>query len=142
MTDSDLVRFLDAQDQIYAQVIEELTSGRKQTHWMWFIFPQLVGLGRSAMAQHYAIRDLGQAGRYLGDSILGPRLRQVVKLMIGQKGRSAFEILGSPDDMKFRSCLTLFREAASENSDRTLFTKALDQFYRGQPDGRTLELLR
>ena len=86
MTDSDLVRFLDAQDQIYAQVIEELTSGRK-THWMWFIFPQLVGLGRSAMAQHYAIRDLGQARRYLGDSILGPRLRQVVKLMIGQKGR-------------------------------------------------------
>jgi uncharacterized protein (DUF1810 family) len=142
MTDSELIRFLDAQDQIYAQVIEELTSGRKQTHWMWFIFPQLVGLGRSAMAQHYAIRDLDQARRYLGDSILGPRLRQVVKLMIGQKGRSAFEILGSPDDMKFRSCLTLFREAASENSDRTLFTKALDQFYRGQPDGRTLELLR
>ena len=142
MTDSDLIRFLDAQDQIYAHVIEELTSGRKQTHWMWFIFPQLVGLGRSAMAQHYAIRDLDQARRYLGDSILGPRLRQVVKLMIGQKGRSAFEILGSPDDKKFRSCLTLFREAASENSDRTLFTKALDQFYRGQPDGRTLELLR
>jgi uncharacterized protein (DUF1810 family) len=142
MTDSDLIRFLDAQDQIYAHVIEELTSGRKQTHWMWFIFPQLVGLGRSAMAQHYAIRDLDQARRYLGDSILGPRLRQVVKLMIGQKGRSAFEILGSPDDMKFRSCLTLFREAASENPDRTLFTKALDQFYRGQPDGRTLELLR
>jgi len=142
MTDSDLIRFLDAHDQIYAHVIEELTSGRKQTHWMWFIFPQLVGLGRSAMAQHYAIRDLDQAGRYLGGSILGPRLRQVVKLMIGQKGRSAFEILGSPDDKKFRSCLTLFREAASENSDRTLFTKALDQFYRGQPDGRTLELLR
>jgi uncharacterized protein (DUF1810 family) len=142
MTDSDLVRFLDAQDQIYVQVIEELTSGRKQTHWMWFIFPQLVGLGRSAMAQHYAIRDLDQARRYLGDSILGPRLRQVVKLMIDRKGRSAFEILDSPDDMKFRSCLTLFREAASENSDRTLFTKALDQFYRGQPDGHTLELLR
>jgi uncharacterized protein (DUF1810 family) len=142
MTDSDLVRFLDGQDQIYAQVIEELTSGRKQTHWMWFIFPQLVGLGRSAMAQHYAIRDLDQARRYLADSILGPRLRQVVKLMLDQKQKSVFEILGSPDDMKFRSCLTLFREAASENSDRTLFKKALDQFYRGQPDGRTLELLR
>jgi uncharacterized protein (DUF1810 family) len=141
MIDSDLIRFLDAQDQIYAQVIEELTSGRKQTHWMWFIFPQLVGLGRSAMAQHYAIRDLDQARRYLGNSILGPRLRQVVKLMLDQKQKSVFEILGSPDDMKFRSCLTLFREAASENSDRTLFTKALDQFYRGQPDGRTLELL-
>ncbi len=109
---------------------------------MWFIFPQLAGLGRSAMAQHYAIRDLDQATRYLVDSILGPRLRQVVKLMIDQKGKSAFEILGSPDDLKFRSCLTLFREAASENSDRTLFTKALDQFYRGQPDDRTLELLR
>jgi uncharacterized protein (DUF1810 family) len=142
MSDSDLIRFLDAQDQIYAHVIEELTSGRRQTHWMWFIFPQPVGLGRSAMAQHYAIHDLDQARRYLGNSILGSRLRQVVKLMIGQKGRSAFEILGSPDDMKFRSCLTLFREAASENSDRTLFTKALDQFYRGQPDGRTQELLR
>lgn len=142
MTDADLIRFLDAQDQIYQQVVAELANGRKETHWMWFIFPQLVGLGRSAMAQHYAIRDLDQARRYLGDSILGPRLRQVVKLMIGQKGRSAFEILGSPDDMKFRSCLTLFREAASENPDRTLFTKALDQFYRGQPDGRTLELLR
>jgi uncharacterized protein (DUF1810 family) len=141
MTDSDLIRFLDAQDQIYARVIEELTSGRKQTHWMWFIFPQLVGLGRSAMAQH-SIRDLDQARRYLEDSILGPRLRQVVKLMIDQKRKSAFEILGSPDDIKFRSCLTLFREAASENSDRTLFTKALDQFYRGQPDDRTLELLR
>ena len=136
MTDSDLIRFLDAQDQIYAHVIEELTSGRKQTHWMWFIFPQLVGLGRSAMAQHYAIRDLDQARRYLGDSILGPRLRQVVKLMIGQKGRSAFEILGSPDDMKFRSCLTLFREAASHDSDRALFTEALDQFYGGEPDAR------
>jgi uncharacterized protein (DUF1810 family) len=142
MTDSDLIRFLDAQDQIYARVIEELTSGRKQTHWMWFIFPQLVGLGRSAMTQHYAIRDLDQARRYLGHSILGPRLRQAVRLMIDQKGRSAFEILGSPDDMKFRSCLTLFREAASENSDRVLFTKALGQFYRGQPDSRTLELLR
>jgi uncharacterized protein (DUF1810 family) len=142
MTDSDLVRFLDTQEQIYAQVIEELTSGRKQTHWTWFIFPQLVGLGRSAMAQHYAIRDLDQARRYLGDSILGPRLRQAVRLMIDQKGKSAFEILGSPDDMKFRSCLTLFREAASENSDRVLFTKALGQFYRGQPDSRTLELLR
>jgi uncharacterized protein (DUF1810 family) len=134
MTDTDLIRFLDAQDRIYAQVIEELTNGRKETHWMWFILPQLAGLGRSAMAQHYAIRDLDQATRYLADTILGSRLRQVVKLMMEHKGKSAFEILGSPDDLKFRSCLTLFREAASENSDCELFTKALDQFYRGQPD--------
>lgn len=128
MTDPDLIRFLDAQDQIYAQIVEELTNGRKQTHWMWFIFPQLAGLGRSAMAQHYAIRDLDQAKRYLADSILGQRLRQVVRLLINQTGKSAFEILGSPDDLKLRSCLTLFREAASEGSDRALFGKALDQF--------------
>ena len=142
MTNPDLIRFLDAQDQIYARVVEELTNGRKQTHWMWFIFPQLAGLGRSAMAQHYAIRDLEQARRDLADSILGPRLRQVVGLMLDHKRKSAFEILGSPDDLKFRSCLTLFREAASENSDRALFSKALDQFYRGQPDDRTLRCLR
>jgi uncharacterized protein (DUF1810 family) len=142
MTDADLIRFLNAQDQIYAQVIEELTKGRKQTHWMWFIFPQLAGLGRSAMAHHYAIHDLEHARRYLADSILGSRLRQAVRLMIDHKGRSAVEILGSPDHLKFRSCLTLFHEAASENSDRVLFTKALDQFYCGQPDDRTLELLR
>jgi uncharacterized protein (DUF1810 family) len=142
MNDADLIRFLDAQDQIYQQVVEELAKGRKETHWMWFIFPQLAGLGRSGMAQHYAIRDLEQAKRYLAHPILGPRLRQVVKLLIDQKGKSAFEILGSPDDLKLRSCLTLFCEAASEDSDRALFTKALDQFYRGEPDGRTLELLQ
>jgi uncharacterized protein (DUF1810 family) len=142
MTDPDLIRFVDAQDQIYEQVVEELTEGRKQTHWMWFIFPQLAGLGRSTMAQHYAIRDLDQARRYLADSILGPRLRQVVRLMIDQKNKSAFDVLGSPDDLKFRSCLTLFREAATDDSDRALFTKALNQFYRGKSDDRTLELMR
>ena len=139
--DADLIRFLDSHDQIYQQVVEELAKGRKETHWMWFIFPQLAGLGRSGMAQHYAIRDLEQAKRYLAHSILGPRLRQVVKLLMDQKGKSAFEILGSPDDLKLRSCLTLFREAASKDSDRALFAKALDQFYRGEPDRRTLEFL-
>jgi uncharacterized protein (DUF1810 family) len=141
MTDADLIRFLDAQDQIYQQVVEELASGRKHSHWMWFIFPQLTGLGRSGMAQHYAVRDLDQAGRYLADSVLGPRLRQTVRLLMDQKGKSALEILGSPDDLKLRSCLTLFREAAFNHSDRELFAKALEQFYRGNPDERTLELL-
>ena len=141
MTDPDLIRFLDAQDQIYQQVLKELAVGRKETHWMWFIFPQLAGLGRSGIAQHYAIRDLDQAKRYLADAILGPRLRQVVKLLIAKKEKSAFEILGSPDDLKLRSCLTLFREAAG-NSDHALFSKALDQFYAGEPDGATLELLK
>jgi uncharacterized protein (DUF1810 family) len=142
MTDPDLIRFLDAQDQIFGQVVDELTNGRKQTHWMWFVFPQLAGLGRSAMAQHYAIKDLAQAKRYLADSILGARLRQVIRIMASHHEKSAYEILGSPDDLKFRSCLTLFREAASDHSDRALFTQALEQFYHSQPDATTLALLR
>ena len=141
MTDADLICFLEAQDQIYDQVVEELAKGRKKTHWMWFIFPQLAGLGRSAIAQQYAIRDLNQARRYVGHPVLGTRLRQVVDLMLGHPGKSALEILGSPDDLKFRSCLTLFREAARDDAERALFVKALDQFYRGDPDKRTLELL-
>ena len=141
MTDPNLIRFLDAQTPIYTRVVEELAKGCKQTHWIWFIFPQIAGLGRSAMAQQYAIRDLDQAKRYLSDPILGDRLRHAVQLMIGHKAKSAFQILGSPDDVKFRSCLTLFREAASDDSDRALFTEALDQFYDGGPDARTLELL-
>jgi uncharacterized protein (DUF1810 family) len=141
MTGTDLIRFVNAQDRIYTQVVAELTDGCKRTHWMWFIFPQLAGLGRSPMAQRYAIRDLDQARLYLADPILGARLRQVVRLMMAHKGKSALEILGSPDDLKFRSCLTLFREAASDNCDRVLFTEALDQFYRSEADTRTLELL-
>jgi uncharacterized protein (DUF1810 family) len=133
---------VDAQAQVYPQVIKELTAGRKQTHWMWFIFPQLSGLGHSAMAQRYAIRDIDQARRYLADPILGDRLRHDVRLLIRHTGKSALDILGSPDELKFRSCLTLFREAASENSDRSLFASALEQFYNGKPDPRTLELLR
>jgi uncharacterized protein (DUF1810 family) len=109
---------------------------------MWFIFPQLAGLGRSGMAQHYARRDLDHARRYLADSILGPRLRQVVKLLIAQKGKSAFEILGSPNDLKLRSCLTLFCEAGSSDPERALFANALDQFYGSEADGTTVELLR
>ncbi len=138
MSEADLIRFVDAQAQVYRQVVEELTDGRKRTHWMWFIFPQLSGLGHSAMAQRYAIRDIDQARRYLADPILGDRLRHHVRLMLGHKGKSALEILGSPDDLKFRSCLTLFCEAASDKSDRSLFAEALEQFYNGKPDPRTL----
>jgi uncharacterized protein (DUF1810 family) len=141
VTDPDLIHFVDAQAQVYGRVIEELTDGRKRTHWMWFIFPQLTGLGHSALAQRYAIRDLEQARRYLADPMLGSRLLDGVGLMIGHKGRSALEILGSPDDLKFRSCLTLFAKAAADNSDRMLFQEALDQFYNGMLDHRTLELL-
>ena len=142
MTEADLIHFVNAQATVYRQVVEELTDGRKRSHWMWFIFPQLSGLGHSAMAQRYAIRDIDQARRYLADPILGNRLRHDVSLMANHKDRSALEIFGSPDDFKFRSCLTLFCEAASDNSDRSLFAEALKQFYNGQPDPRTLELLR
>jgi uncharacterized protein (DUF1810 family) len=141
VTQVGLIRFVDAQAQVYHQVVEELTDGRKQTHWMWFIFPQLSGLGHSAMAQRYAIRDMDQARRYLADPILGNRLHHDVSLMVRHKSKSALEILGSPDDFKFRSCLTLFCEAASDKSDRSLFAEALQQFYNGEPDPRTLELL-
>ena len=141
MTDRDLTRFVEAQSPVLRQVVDELTCGRKRTHWMWFIFPQLAGLGYSAMAQRYAIRDLDQAERYLDDPVLGQRLRHDVRLILGHRDKSALEILGSPDDLKFRSCLTLFHAAASDQSDRSLFAHALDQFCDGEPDARTLELL-
>jgi uncharacterized protein (DUF1810 family) len=142
VTEADLIHFVNAQAQVYRQVVEELTDGHKRTHWIWFIFPQLSGLGHSAMAQRYAIRNIDQARRYLADPILGNRLRHDVSLMARHKGKSALEILGSPDDLKFRSCLTLFCEAASDKSDKSLFAEALNQFYDGEPDSHTLEIFR
>lgn len=142
MTDPDLTRFVEAQHQVLRQVAGELTAGRKRTHWTWFIFPQLAGLGHSAMAQYYAIRDADQARRYLADPTLGERLRDHVRLMLGHKDKSVLEILGSPDELKFRSCMTLFQQTAIDQSDRALFEEALEQFHDGEPDIRTLELLR
>jgi len=142
VTEADLIRFVDAQTPVYSEVVEELIAGRKRTHWMWFVFPQLAGLGRTAMAHRYAIRDLDQAARYLADPLLGNRLRESVRLVMASTDKSALEILGFPDDLKLRSCLTLFRLAASDQADRTLFTQALDQFYDGKPDPNTLHLLR
>jgi uncharacterized protein (DUF1810 family) len=109
---------------------------------MWFVFPQLAGLGHSSIAQRYAICDLDQARRYLADPLLGSRLRHDVRLVMSHEGKSTLDILGSPDDLKFRSCLTLVAEAASDDSDRVLFKQALDQFYGGKADPRTMELLR
>ncbi len=142
MSAPDLSRFVDAQAAVYQRVVEELTSGQKQTHWMWFIFPQLSGLGLSPMARHYAIKDTNQARKYLAHPTLGSRLRQDVLLMMEHTDKSALEILGTPDYLKFRSCLTLFCEAAPDEAARTLFQDALSQFYGGEPDPRTLELLR
>ena len=119
---------------MYARVVEELTAGNKRTHWMWFIFPQIAGLGHSIMAERYAIRDLDQAKRYLDDPTLGERLRHDVRLMLRHAGKSALQILGAPDDLKFRSCLTLFARPDSNDDDRCLFKQALDQFHEGGPD--------
>jgi uncharacterized protein (DUF1810 family) len=107
VTEADLLRFVNAQSDVHDKVAKELTEGRKQTHWMWFVFPQLAGLGHSSMAQRYAILDLDQARRYLADPLLGSRLRHDVRLVMSHEGMSALDILGSPDDLKFRSCLTL-----------------------------------
>lgn len=141
MTDPDLLRFIEAQDETRDRARAELAAGRKRSHWMWFVFPQLDGLGHSAMARRYAISDLGQARRYLADPVLGDRLRRDVELTLRHQALSATDLLGSPDDLKFRSCLTLFGEAASDPVDRALFGKALNLFYDGKPDPRTLELL-
>ncbi len=141
MAGDDLARFVEAQAPVHGRVVEELTAGLKRTHWMWFVFPQLAGLGFSPMAQFYALKDLDQARRYLAHPVLGRRLREDVALMLRHKGKSAQQILGTPDDLKFRSCVTLFGEAATSAEDRALFTSALDRFYGGAPDPRTLQLL-
>jgi uncharacterized protein (DUF1810 family) len=141
MTDSHLRRFVEAQDPVLAQVTAELAAGRKRTHWMWFVFPQLEGLGFSPMAQRYALTGLDEARRYLADPVLGERLRDHVRLVCAHAGRSATEILGSPDDLKFRSCLTLFRAAAADPDDIALFEEGLRLFYGGVGDPATERLL-
>ena len=138
MTDPfDLQRFLDAQAPIYARVVAELRRGQKQTHWMWFVFPQLAGLGHSAMAQRFAIASREEAVAYLGHGVLGPRLRECTALVTAVEGRTAREILGSPDDLKFQSSMTLFGAVSSDPE----FSAAIAKFYGGKPDQRTLDLL-
>ena len=137
----NLSRFLRAQEDDYEQALSEIRGGRKRTHWMWYIFPQLDGLAFSSTSKHYAIKSIEEARAYLAHPVLGPRLLECAEAAVRVEGRTAREVFGSPDDLKFRSCLTLFHQAASADSDRALFTEALNQFYRGQADARTLELL-
>lgn len=138
-TTADLARFTSAQADGYEVVRAELQAGRKTMHWMWFIFPQIDGLGQSTMAKRYAIRSRQEAIDYLSHPVLGARLLECVELMLAVKKRSAFEILGTPDDLKFRSSMTLFAEIAGDGS---MFVKALARFYQGKPDQRTLALLK
>jgi uncharacterized protein (DUF1810 family) len=134
----DLQRFVDAQAPVYDRVRAELRGGRKASHWMWFVFPQLAGLGRSATAQHYAIASLDEARAYLRHPVLGPRLVECTRLVNAVAGRSAREILGGPDDLKFRSSMTLFSRA---DPAELVFGEALKKFFGGVPDPRTLEIL-
>ncbi|HEY8993353.1 MAG TPA: DUF1810 domain-containing protein, partial [Lacunisphaera sp.] len=125
--------FRAAQDPVYATVLAELRAGDKRTHWMWFVFPQLGALGRSPTAKFYGLEHLDAARAYLADPVLGVRLRECVATVLAageRTGRSAHAIFGSPDDLKFRSCLTLF-EAAAEGEDKALFAAALARYYAG-----------
>jgi uncharacterized protein (DUF1810 family) len=133
----DLARFVDAQAPVYRQVVAELSHGRKQSHWMWFIFPQLAGLGFSAMAQRFAIVSRDEATAYLQHDVLGPRLLECTRLVNAVEGRTIHGILGSPDDLKFRSSMTLFAAVSSAAE----FAAALKKYYGGEADPRTLELL-
>lgn len=136
---SDLSRFVKAQQYDYDQALREIRSGRKRSHWMWYIFPQIQGLGFSSTAQYYAIRDLQEAKDYLAHPVLGPRLREISSALLSLEGLSAHEIFGFPDDLKLRSCMTLFRLADLEDS---LFEQVLEKYYDGIPDSKTVDIVR
>jgi uncharacterized protein (DUF1810 family) len=131
---NDLGRFVEAQEPVYDTVVEELRGGRKTGHWIWFIFPQLAGLGHSWMSQRYAVASLGEARAYLAHPVLGSRLRECAGLVLAAKGATAEEILGFIDAMKLRSCMTLFHRAVP---DEPIFAQVLDRFFGGQPDELT-----
>ena len=130
----DLDRFLAAQEHVYDGVLEELRRGRKTGHWIWFIFPQVAGLGPSAMSQHFAINSLNEARAYLAHPVLGTRLRECAGVVLATRGRTAEEIFGSTDAMKLRSCMTLFHRAAP---DEPVFVQVLDRYYGGVADEAT-----
>jgi uncharacterized protein (DUF1810 family) len=135
---ADFSRFVDAQDQVYEAVLEELEAGRKRSHWMWFIFPQLRDLGRSSTAKLFGIAEMAEARAYFEHDVLGTRLLTCTGLVNTHAGTSAYDIFGSPDDLKFRSSMTLFATVAP---DEPLFSTALREFYDGEPDPLTLRLL-
>lgn len=134
----DLERFVEAQRGVFEQACAELRRGRKTGHWIWFIFPQIAGLGFSAMSQRYAIQSLDEARAYLGHPVLGTRLREICDIVNGIEGKSAYEIFGSPDDMKLRSSVTLFARATEDNA---AFLEVLRKHFGGVEDARTMELM-
>jgi uncharacterized protein (DUF1810 family) len=138
-TESKLADFVAAQDVVYNQVLSELKAGRKRTHWIWFIFPQMIGLGFSAMSQRFGIASKSEAKEYLKHDVLGPRLRECTQLLLDLPSRNIDDILGYPDDLKFRSSMTLFAVVAPEE---TIFEQALKKFFVGKRDAATIKLLQ
>ena len=136
--DPDLDRFVRAQEDDYEQALAEIRGGRKRTHWMWYIFPQIDGLAFSPTSRHFAIKSLDEARAYLDHPILGPRLVECAEAALRVEGRTASEIFGSPDDLKLRSCATLF---ACVSPPGSVFDRLLGKYYRGGRDGKTLQLL-
>jgi uncharacterized protein (DUF1810 family) len=133
-----LARFVKAQEESYAQALSEIRSGRKRSHWMWYIFPQFDGLGFSDTSRRYAIKSVAEAEAYLQHPILGPRLLEIARATLGVEARSALEVFGSPDDMKLRSSATLFARVSPAGS---VFEQILDRYFGGKPDDKTLRLL-
>lgn len=134
----NLTRFIVAQENIYDNVFAELKSGRKRTHWMWFIFPQIEGLGNSFNSKFYAVKSIEEALQYLAHPVLGARLSECSEAILSVKGKSALEIFGSPDDRKLKSSMTLFECAADSKS---VFTRVLEKYFNNERDERTLQLL-
>lgn len=133
-----LFRFVDAQHSVFDAALSELRRGRKESHWMWYIFPQVAGLGSSPAARKYAIESLEEATAYLNHPVLGPRLLSCCRALLSIEGKSASDILGSPDDLKLRSSMTLFSSVSDSHAE---FDQVLERFFGGRPDQRTLELL-
>lgn len=139
MLTEEFEHFYTAQKHHFARAFSEIKDGRKNSHWMWFIFPQLAGLGSSEMARKYAIRDITEAGAYLNDPVLGERLVSISKQLLNHRDKTAHDIFGSPDDLKLRSCMTLFSLVPGADP---VFNEVLDVFYNSEKDPATLELLQ
>jgi len=137
--EQDLSRFIKAQEGSYEQALSEIKSGRKRSHWMWYIFPQYKGLGYSETSKYYSIKDLDEAKRYLNHPILGERLRSISKELLALNENNANRVFGSPDDLKLKSSMTLF--ATIEVSPENIFQKVLEKFFNGQADDNTLNLI-
>ena len=135
---SDLKRFREAQEYNYADALKEIQNGRKMSCWMWYVFPQIQGLGYSSTAQYYAIKDLQEAKEYLNDAILGARLVEICKAALKVECSDAYKVFGSPDDMKLKSSMTLFELAVPE---QTIFGEVLEKYFNGERDARTVEII-